>query len=42
MTITVNNVEEAGKVSLSWTRPQVGAEITASLTDPDHSISGTT
>ena len=35
VTITVNNVEEAGKVSLTWTRPQVGAEITASLTDPD-------
>ena len=35
VTITVNNVEENGKVSLTWTRPQVGAAITAELTDPD-------
>ena len=42
VTITVNNVEEAGKVSLTWTRPQVGAAITATLADPDGSISGTT
>ena len=40
VTINVNNVEEAGKVSLSWTKPQVDAEITASLTDPDGGISG--
>ena len=39
ITITVNNVEEPGKVTLTWTRPQVGADITASLTDPDGSIS---
>ena len=42
VTINVNNVEEDGTVSLTWTRPQVGTEITASLTDPDGSISGTT
>ena len=41
VTINVNNVEENGKVSLTWTKPQVGAAITASLTDPDGSISGT-
>ena len=35
VTITVNDVEENGKVTLSWTRPQVGAAITAELTDPD-------
>ena len=42
ITITVNNVEEPGKVTLTWTRPQVDAEITASLTDPDGRISGET
>ena len=42
VTITVNNVEEAGSVSMSWTRPQVDAAITATLTDPDDSISGLT
>ena len=42
VTITVNNVEESGKVSLTWNRPQVGTAITATLTDPDGSISGTT
>ena len=42
VTINVNNVEEPGKVTLTWTRPQVGAEITASLTDPDVSVSGET
>ena len=42
VTITVNNVEEDGKVSLTWTRPQVGAAITASLTDPDGNIAGLT
>ena len=40
VTITVNNVEEPGTISLSWTRPQVEAEITATLTDPDV-VSGT-
>ena len=42
VTINVNNVEEAGKVSLTWTRPQVDAPITATLADPDGSISGLT
>ena len=40
VTITVENVEEDGKVTLSWTRPQVGTAITATLTDPDV-VSGT-
>ena len=35
VTIDVNNLDEDGKVSLSWTKPQVGTEITATLTDPD-------
>ena len=42
VTITVNDLEEPGKVSLSWTRPQVGTALAATLTDPDGSISGTT
>ena len=42
VTINVNNVEEPGSVSMSWTWPQVGAAITAILADPDGSISGTT
>ena len=42
VTINVNDVEELGKVSLSWTRPQVDAAITASLTDADDGISGLT
>ena len=40
VTINVNNVDEDGKVTLSWTRPQVGTAITATLTDPDN-VSGT-
>ena len=42
VTITVNDLEEPGKVSLSWTRPQVSTALAATLTDPDGSISGTT
>ena len=42
VTITVNDVEEPGRVSLSWTRPQVDTALAATLTDPDGSISGTT
>ena len=42
MTINVNNVDEPGKVSLTWTRLQVGAEVEASLTDPDGNVSGVT
>ena len=33
--VTVTNVEEDGKVSLSHTHPEVGARLTATLTDPD-------
>ena len=42
VTINVDDVEEPGKVSLSWTKPQVGAPITATLTDPDGGVSDTT
>ena len=42
VTINVNNVDEPGKVSLTWTRPQPGTEVEASLTDPDGNVSGVT
>ena len=38
--VTVTNAEEDGEVTLSRTQPRVGVEVTASLTDPDGSISG--
>ena len=41
VTITVNNLEEPGTVSLSWRWPQVGTEIIATEpTDPDGGVSG--
>ena len=40
--VTVENVEEAGVVTLSKTQPRVGIAVTASLTDPDGSISSLT
>ena len=40
VTVTVTNVDERGTVSLSGGDPQVGVELTASLTDPDGSVSG--
>ena len=40
--INVSNVDEDGKVSLTWKRPQVGFEVGASLTDPDGATSGET
>ena len=33
--VTVEDVDELGKVVLSWLQPEVGTEITASSTDPD-------
>ena len=36
VTITVDNVEEAGTVTLNRTRPSVGTAITASLADDGH------
>ena len=33
--VTVTDVDEAGKVVISWLQPEVGFAITASLTDPD-------
>ena len=42
VTINVNNVDEPGKVSLTWTRLQVGAEVEVSLVDPDGNVLGVT
>ena len=41
VTVTVENVEEAGTVSLSQRTPQQGIPVTASLGDKDGSITGT-
>ena len=40
MTIQVNNIDEAGTVTLDKPEPKVGDTVTASLTDPDGTTSG--
>ena len=40
--VTVANENEPGTVTLSRTQPRVGVPVTASLTDPDGSVSGLT
>ena len=42
VTITVTNVEEAGTLGLSSVQPQVDAPLTATLSDPDGGVTGTT
>ena len=42
VTITVDNEDEDGTVTLAPPRPQVGTPQTAALTDPDGTVSGTT
>ena len=42
VTITVTNVEEAGTLTRSSEPPQVDAELTATLSDPDGVNSGET
>ena len=42
VTITINDVDEPGTVSLSWKQPQVSTELAAALTDPDGVVSGPT
>ena len=42
VTVMVTNEEEGGTVNLSTMSPVVGSEVTASLTDPDGGITGTT
>ena len=39
VTITVTNVDEAGTVSVSSERPEIGSAVAASLSDPDGSLS---
>ena len=40
VTVTVTNVEEAGKVTLSTLQPKAGVVLTATLTDPDDITTG--
>ena len=40
--ITVTNIDEEGTVTLSTMEPQVGVELTATLDDPDGTVSGAT
>ena len=42
VTITVINVDEDGAVTLSSSSPQVATALTATLSDPDGTVSGTT
>ena len=42
VTVTVTNMDEDGTVSLSSTAPAVGTALTASVTDPDSVVTGTT
>ena len=42
VTVTVTNVDEAGTVTISPEQPRVGTALTATLTDPDGDVSGTT
>ena len=38
LTITVMNVDELGKLTLSTIQPTIAREVTAILTDPDNGI----
>ena len=42
VTVTVDNVEEAGTVTLSSMAPVVGTPVTAVLSDPDNGVTGRT
>ena len=42
VTVTVTDVDEAGSITLSTTKPRVGTALTATLTDPDGVTAGTT
>ena len=36
--VTIDNVDEAGTITLSSLQPQVGTALTATLTDPDGNV----
>ena len=40
VTVKVTNINEPGNVALSSVQPRVGVALTATLTDPDGSVSG--
>ena len=40
VTVSVNNLDEVGKVTLSTIQPGIGQPVTAMLTDPDGGVSG--
>ena len=40
VTVTVNDLEEDGAISVPSDQPQVGAALTASLSDPDRGVTG--
>ena len=42
ITVTVNDLEEDGAISVPSDQPQVGAALTASLSDPDRGVTGVT
>ena len=42
LTVNVTNIDEAGTVTLSRTTPTVGKPLTATLSDPDGGVTGTT
>ncbi len=42
VTVTVNDLEEDGAISVPSDQPQVGAALTASLSDPDRGVTGVT
>ena len=42
LTVSINNVEEPGRIDLSSRQPQVGTRLVAVLSDPDGNITGVT
>ena len=40
VTVQVTNSSETGKVNFNWLQPEVGTDITASVSDPDGGITG--
>ena len=42
LTVVVDNANDPGEVTLQWLQPEVGTPITATLTDPDGTISDST